>query len=481
MASPFALSGLGSSGSTTPLEQLLEAYRKSRSKPIDTLKNERTQLQQRSTFYSSLLSDLNGLSSQLAIFSDASTSISKFQAKAVTVSDSSVVTASATSSASVGSYTVHVNRLASADFLVSDQKVAANASGYSAGTKSFDLTVNGSTTTISVTFDGTETFEQAIQKIADAINASSDVGVTAAAVKDTSSTVRLTLTAKDTGQSNAITFTDPDGVLANLGITTSLFADPANRTTFTSSAAGYGIADTANLNAEFKLNGITIVRESNTVDDVLSGVTLTLKKAQDPSDPDVTMTVSVNAEGVKNNVQPLLDAYNNVLKKLESNDSILQSDFALRVLKTDLRTLASSEIGTGTYKYLRDVGITINDDGTLTISDMDTFREAVSTDASAVAQLFEDFAQAVDAKISSFVGDSGLLTARKESISSQIENINKRIDTLEERLNDELKNVADQYTSMLNLYIQAQQQLQLLSTFSLGLGNFNTGSPGSFL
>lgn len=472
----FTLPGIGGSESTTPLEQLLEAYRKSRSQPIDTLRNERTQLQQRSTFYSTLLSDLNGLSSQLAVFSDTNTSISKFQAKAVTVSDASVITASATSSASVGFYTIRVNRLASADFLVSDQKTAADASGYSAGTKSFDLIVNGSSTTISVTFDGTETFEQAIQKIADAINASSDVGVTAAAVKDTSSTVRLTLTAKETGQSNAITFTDPDGVLANLGMTTSLFADPANRTTFTSSAAGYGIADTADLNAEFELNGITIVREANTVNDVLSGVTLTLKKAQDPGDPDVTMNVSVNAEGVKNNVQPLLDAYNNVLKKLESNDSILQSDFALRVLKTDLRTLASSAVGTGTYKYLRDVGITINDDGTLAISDMDTFETAVSTNAAAVAQLFEDFAQAVDAKVSSFVGDSGLLTARKESISSQIENINERIDTLEERLNDELQNVADQYTSMLNLYIQAQQQLQLLSSFSFGLANFNLNS-----
>ncbi len=479
MAGLLNIAGLSGTGSTTPLEQLLEAYRKSRSKPIEELKSERAQLEQRSTFYSAFLSDMNALATKLAEFSDATASISKFQSKTTSVSDTSVVSASATSSASVGSYTLHVDRLATADFLVSDQKTAAAASGYTAGTKSFDVTVNGNTTTISVTFDGSETFEEAMQLIADAINADSNVGVTAAVIKDTPSTVRLTLTAKDTGQSNAITFSDPDNVLANLGLTTALFSDPANRTTFTASSGGYGVANTADLNAQFELNGITIVRESNTVEDALTGVTLTLKKAQDPTDPDVSLSVTVSAEGVKNNVQPLLDAYNKVLQSLQKNTDFVRNDFALRVLQSDLRVLASGEVGTGTYKYLRDVGVTIQDDGTLTISDMEQFESALSTDPAAVAQLFADFAQAVDAKITAFVGNDGLLRSRKESITSEIDRVNKRIDELEERLNDELATVADQYTSMLNLYIQAQQQLQLLSTFSLGLTGLATGGTGS--
>lgn len=466
-----SVGGLNVEGVISPdyLAQLEQLYRATREQPIKNLQARKSTLEKQSQFYSDFLADLSSLASQIAVFKDVSLSLSKFQQKSATISESGIVSVSATSAAATATYALHVTRLATTDFLVSDQKVASDPAGYTAGTKSFDLIVNGETTTITVDFSGTETFEEAMERIADAINTHDSAPVQASVVHDQSLTVRLVFLSAASGQSNNITFADPDNVLANLGLTTALFSDPSNRTLFTDTTAGYQRSNIADLDAEFSLNGITIRRGQNTIDDVIEGVTFTLLKEQEPTDPDVSVAIAIDPDKVKSSVSALFDSYNAVLTALTDNSSIVRGDYALQLFRSDLRVLASSAVGTGAYQYLRDIGITIADDGTLSISDTEEFAAALSSDPEAVAQLFADFATALDTTISSYVGDTGLVQSRKESVSSQIEFLDERITTLEERLEREIANFRDQYVTMLELYIEAQQQLQLVSTFGLNL------------
>lgn len=214
------------------VDMLIQAYRRTRQPAVDALTAKQTTLERRQTFMNTLRSKLEALQSAADVFLQ-SNAASKFQARSISVSDSSVLKATAADGAVLGSATVKVNRLASSDVLQSAQRSLTSNAGLSAGIASFSI----SGRSYSVTLDGTETYEALINKIVAAINADGDAKVSAALVKDTSTTGRLSLTAKTTGTDGAITFSDPNGVLGALGLTGTI-----KQTTGTTTLSVQGVA-----------------------------------------------------------------------------------------------------------------------------------------------------------------------------------------------------------------------------------------------
>ncbi len=452
------------SGSSTT-DAVVEAYKKTQQQPIDTLKQRKAVLEKRQVFFTSLRTKLESLSSTTSAFTDSTASLSKFRTKKAVSSDTSVASVSATATAAVGVQTLKVDRLASSDILASDRKTLADASGYTAGTKSFDITANGTTKTVSVEFDGTENNETALAKISNAINNTADIGVTAGFIKDTSTTGRLTFSSKSSGADNRISFSDPDNVLSQVGITNALTADPSNRTVFTASNAGYLRADSSELDSKFQLNSIEIVRSSNSVSDVVEGLTITLTKAQDAASQPISLTTSADEQGAISNASPLLDSFNWVVAQLNDESATYKDDFAIRSFRSNLRQVSSSQFD-GKYKYLSDVGITADDNGKLAISDSSKFRDAVTNNSEDVAKLFGQFADKINSTIGSLIGDNGLIGSRSTSISSQIKSVSSRTTELEKRVDAQGESLRKQYETVLSLYIKAQQQFSLIGGLS---------------
>lgn len=455
------------SGTTqSSTDAIVAAYKKTQQASLDTLAQKKTTLEKRQVFFNSLRTYVDSLAGSITPFTDSTQSLSKFQSRKVVSSDVSVATVSASSTATAGINTLKVDRLASGDILASDRKTLSNASGYTAGTKSFDLIVDGKTTTVSVDFDGTEDNAAALTKISDAINNTADVNVTAGFLKDTTTTGRLTLSSKTTGTDNRITFADPDNVLSQIGLTSALTADPTNRTVFTSTTVGYLKSDSSQLDSQFKINGIDVTRGTNTVSDVLAGLTITLLKAQDASADPLTLTTSVDEQGVNSNIVPLLDNLNKVFEQLNAGSQDYKDDYAIRSFRSNLRQVSSTRFEAGSLKYLSDVGITADDNGKLSVTDTAKLKSAISSNPADVAKLFEEFSKKLDSTLGGLLGDDGLIQARTSSISSQIKGISSRSDALQKRIDGQGEALRKQYEVIMGLYIKAQQQFTMIGGLS---------------
>ena len=145
------------------------------------------------------------INTKLLAFQDTALTLSRartFDARTVTVSDESLVTATAARGATTGSYAVTVGALARAHQIASQGY--ADSSSTTLGTGDIQIQIgSGETVTVTVA-DGSNTLEG----VRDAINAA-DAGVSASIINDGSAAVpyRLLLTADNTGANNTITVT----------------------------------------------------------------------------------------------------------------------------------------------------------------------------------------------------------------------------------------------------------------------------------
>jgi flagellar hook-associated protein 2 len=235
-----------------------------------------------------------------------------------------------------------------------------------------------------------------LQGIASAINAA-NIGVTATIINDGSSApYRLTLTSKSSGVSNSMQIS----VAGDAALSSLLTEDPSN-------GSGQNLTQTATAqNANFTVNGIAVSKPSNTVTDVVSGLTLNL---QQTSTTPVNLTIAQNTSTTSAAVSTFVKAYNalhtvinNVTAYNASTKSgaILMGDFAVGTLNSQLHEMLNTPIkGAGALSSLSDVGVTFQTDGTLAV-DQTKLNKALSSNFNDVAALFDTVGQATDPQIS---------------------------------------------------------------------------------
>ncbi len=483
-------SSSSSSSSTTQLDQLVESYRQTQQSKIDAVTTKQTNLEAKRTFVSALNTRISSLISAMdklgsfssggtsGIFTKSSTIDTKFQARSATSSDKSILTATAKEGAYVSSNSVFVERLAARDSLVSNQMSLSGAFGET-GTQTFSLKSNSKTYNISVTFDGTETNQQAINKIALAINSAKDpddstksIGISASLIKDTSTTGRLTISPTDTGADYRVSFTDSPA-LAKLGITTSgLNSETTSRVVATDTTAGYMKADYTELNSKVKINGISIFRNSNTIDDAIENVSLALSKAQASTEQPVTVTTAIDSSSVESLIKPVLSAYNDIVTYVNNNKTIKREESFVSSLSSQLRSLLTQGLaGTaeGEPKYLMDVGIKVSDSGTISISDSTMLSDALKKNAQKVANLFtasDGLIARLNSAVQNLTGESGLLTSRTKTLNQQISNTANQKEKVQERIDQQAEAMRNQYQSLLKSYYEAQNQYQWFTSSS---------------
>jgi flagellar capping protein FliD len=153
----------------------------------------------------------------------------------------------------------------------------------------------------------------------------------------------------------------------------------------------------AGANAHFTLDGVAVTRSSNTVDDLITGVTLNLKNA----DAATTVTVKVERDydQIKSQITDFVTAYNDLLDTINGQltyDTATQTpggplfgDSTLRALRTGLiDTIVSPVPGLNQdFSALGQVGINLDDNGKLTIND-DTLQGYLESNFEDVKNLF---------------------------------------------------------------------------------------------
>ena len=360
-------------------------------------------------------------------------------ARKTTIQADAGFTATATSTAALGRYSIEVESLATAQKRQSGPVTSSADLG--SGTLSFTV----GTETFNVALGATNT----ITELRDAINtATGGKGLSATVVNGDAGNV-LVLNAAKAGTAGAITI-NATGSIA----------------TFTN---GLAVTTTAT-NAVVKVDGVTRTADSNRLADLISGVTIDLTKAQDNS----TFTLDIVADNanVRTAMQTFVGAYNAALTQLRNASAYnaesrtggpLLGDAAVRGLQQQLR----GAIGDA-FDELSAIGIRSSKDGSLSI-DVSKFDAAVAADPAAVERLFDkersgSLGAVLSARLEGAVApNTGLLDARTKALNDRLEGLLSDRDRLDARISRIEDNYRRQFTALDGLVAQLQSTSSFLT------------------
>lgn len=258
-----------------------------------------------------------------------------------------------------------------------------------------------------------------------------------------------------------------------------------------STALGFGDETTALRTAQdaiFEVDGVEINRTSNTIDDVLTGVTFELKNTIDALSP-ATLSVSKDTDTLKNSLQTLVAAYNDLnysINELGNPDSLedevggaLSNDrMFLRQLKDQLRTAIQSDSSTpsGDFTSLRDIGIEIDRNGDLTFDetsydalaqtsfdDISTMLSAGTTNQSFYDGQDQGLARDVMATLDELTASSGLIATKKNNATDNVAEIEDDLADLERRMEMVYQRYINQFSVMETLVAQLNSTREALT------------------
>lgn len=275
-----------------------------------------------------------------------------FDGAVASVGNASTVTATAGSTATEGSHALTITQLAKPQRAVFGLDQTA---GFSDATTAITGLTTGSLS-LSYTYGGT-TGTQTIAAtnptdIVKEINGNAPVTGVKAQLVYTGSDYKIVLSGK-TGAANTFSLTDS-----------------------TSSMVNVAAAQQSSTNALFDINGVSYSRSSNQVGDALTGVTLNLKALGTTS-----VELTRDNSGLMSKVQDVVTAYNDAMSMLnvlsdpkstvETYGGALVGDSMVRTVREQLRNLmftdSSASASTSTVKNVRDLGISIDMVGTMTL------------------------------------------------------------------------------------------------------------------
>jgi flagellar hook-associated protein 2 len=390
-----------------------------------------TAMQTQEASYQAKVSAFGQVKSAFSTFQSAVTSLAtvqQFQSTTASASDATVLSAKATASATPGTYALEVTKLAQAQKLVTAGQ-ASTTSEIGTGTITFDfgtitgpLDAGGAATdpvkdpatgkyTSAVFTPGTSDAKtvtigpnsSSLAGIRDAINGAK-IGVTATIVNDGSATPnRLVLTNTATGAASSMKITvggDTGGGLSSL-----LSHDPTAAASDPAGSANQHLKETmAAQDAALTIDGLAVKKSSNTISDVISGVTLNLTKTN--AGTPATVTVARDTASVVSAVNKFVSAYNAINKTFKDASAydattktaaILNGDSSIRGAQAQLRAVMSAPIagGYGEFSRLSDVGVSFQKDGTLSV-DSTKLNKALESNFNDVAGLFAAAGKATD-------------------------------------------------------------------------------------
>ena len=395
---------------------------------------------------------LSAIGALKGVFSNLRTALDKLRkedgsnARTTHVPEKAGFTASAGPTAAVGEYDIEVLALATAHKLTSagmsaDAKVGTGKLTIQAGDETIEVEIKEGHNTLA--------------DIRAAINtAAAGKGVSASLV-NADDGQHLVLTATDTGSEGALRITTQGG---NGGLS-ALVYDPGVQTSMTQTVAA--------TDAKVKVDGLERKSSSNSLTDLLPGVTLNLTEAK----PGETFTLKVDTDdaALKTTLQSFVSAYNATIAMTRSvsaynpetkTAAALTGDSMVRGLQSQLRNLASEQVVD--FKAL---GLKINTDGSLSL-DATQLDKGLAEDPTLLSRMFggdDSYGASLDTMLDSVLENDGLLDARSDSLNARMKIYDNQYDDLDRRMETLQARYTAQFTAMEQLVTKLQGSSGFLS------------------
>lgn len=436
-----ALAGSGSSSSSTTsgtglgqginVQQFVQYAVADQQANITALQTQQTTLGSQTGELSTISTDLSNLDD--AVFA-LSNPLGALNGEAASSSNSSVVSATASGSATPGSHSITVNSLATTSSYYTN---ALSSSNSTISPGSFQIQV-GSNSPVTVTVNSSD---NTLSQLAASIN-NQNIGVTASVIQDANG-YRLALVSNSSGAPGDITVSSNTGTGLN----------------FTKAVTG--------TNASLVVDGIPISSASNTVSNVINGVTLSLGSAA--PNTSVAVNVSPDTSQATTAINNFVSAWNTVITEINnqfkvasdgSGGGALEADNTLQQAQSMLLSAISYSVsGNNGMVNLASIGVNMNDDGTLTV-DNGALSSALASNFSAVQNLMQNatsgFAQNLDSVIQTInAPNTGILSLDSQSITNTSQGLTQQISDLQAAL-------ATQEANLTTVYSQVNATLQEL-------------------
>jgi len=444
-------------GSGLNVDSIITQTMKLERRPLDLL-------QAKINGTSTQISSYGQIKSAMSALYDAAkglTDLDTWRSKQFTTGDKSFVTGSVTSAATAAGFSLEVNRLAKAQSLASDSFASGTTMGadgqitlqkgrWDAAGTSFAADSSGA---VNISIAATDTLGDVAAKITQ-----SGAGITAVVVKDGQGE-RLLVRSTETGEENGFSMAASGGGAL-------------------SSLDGQAMARTAAVDAEFVINGMTVTSASNTVKDVVPGVTLNLLK---PTTSPVEISVGSDKDAIKGKLKSFQEAFNklnSLLRNLTAYDKDnktsqpLQGDSTVRSLQSamsslmqqsglDGATLASLGLEMKLDSSFKNPTLSLNDSKLdAALNDLPKLERVLTGDGvtDGLITRIRDFAFAAN-------GVNGDITTRTKGLEALKKSNESAVEAMELRLTQREQNLLKQYqaldakmagTSSLSSFLSAQ-------------------------
>lgn len=410
------------------------------------------ELHRLSASYEVKISDYGMIQSDLSNLQSAAQKISgidAFSLYSAQSTDPAILTAYAQKNASPGTYNIAVNQLAQSETLVSaaQQNPSAAIGSGSPSTITFQF-ANGANQSVSIN-RGNNT----LPGIAASIN-QADIGISAS-VAFNGSAFLLVLNGP-TGSSNAFSI----GVSGDEAI--------ARLLSYSNGAPNNGMTQTmAAQDSQGSVNGTSFTGYSNVVTGVAGGLTLNLANTGN-----ATIGIATDMAQITGAVQSFVDTFNRVQSDLAIYQTgELSDDRTLPAIGNQLSNgLQSGGSGSGLSGAFEQIGITRNQDGTLTF-DAKVFQDAYSQNPSGVARLFTDngkgLADQISKQLQSVLQPSGGISSTIDQLLTKIQGNQQLESRIEYNSIQDLQSSAHQYAQQLAMMIVTDIVNQFMQGISL--------------
>jgi flagellar hook-associated protein 2 len=301
-----------------------------------------------------------------------------FEGRTAASSSESVATVTAADSSEIQNFSLDVSQLATKEVAESGQ-FASKTDKIATADGSMTLDIKNAAGDVTSSYDITYNASMTLEDLKDAINKEAGDNLSASIVQVSSGDFRLFINANKEGADQNISIMDNNGNLSDdNGVSNGGTNLTDNMTT-----AQDGV------NAKFKYNGQDIERGSNSVSDLLSGVTITLK-----STGTTTIDVKQDRTGIEDKLNNFIDKYNSALFQLDKDTKsskdvkergIFSGDSTVKSMKRDLQNIMRN-IGSG-LGQISDYGITTDNNGRLSL-DTAKFEEKLDENPANVKAFF---------------------------------------------------------------------------------------------
>ncbi|AXA69671.1 flagellar filament capping protein FliD [Achromobacter insolitus] len=408
-------------GSTTglPLEDILTKLQAAEDKKLSLYTN-------RQASYEARVSAFGQIQSAVEAVQKAAEALGKnsvLDAVKANVSGNGLTATVGTDGATMGEYSIKVNKLATAHTLQSGLVADRKASNGATGSFTIEL-ANGETRTIDLKND------TSLNGIANAINSDDKVGVRASIINDGSGNSYLMLSAKDTGEQasvKSITVTGDQKLKDILNYNT----DPADLNPKM-------VQQTVPVDAEIEVNGIPIKSGSNNISTAIDGVTLNLT-ATTEAGKTVTLKLESDTSVASKAIQEFVTAYNSLQNTIakhtafdvaaETNQA-LTGDATTRSIQSTMSNALRIVTSEGSLRTLADLGVALDPKtGTLKIDQKQLDKALIENpaDVKRIMTSTDGLTAQFTAAAKSMLGDNGSIKIRQEGLTESIKDVKDQL------------------------------------------------------